>query len=127
LISERHVFRAVLLSVVLLLGIGPDIPLLCKALCDPAAAAANGCNHQMNLSDASARLIGGHDCDANVLIDRAYVREDGRRTAPSPRTGFAFPLAHSQLAAPVNSALPHRGPGHLSSLERRPLESALRI
>ena len=120
-------FRTVLLSIVLLLGIGPDISLLCKALCDPAAAAANGCHYQVDPVATSARLIGGHDCDASALIGTAYVREDSRRTAPSPQTGLALPVARNQLAAPVNAVLLHRGRGHVSSLERRPIETALRI
>jgi hypothetical protein len=121
------VFRAALLSIVLLLGIGPDVPLLCKALCNPAAAAANGCHYQVDPSDASARRIGGHDCGADALVGTAYIREDGRRTAPSPQTDLALPAARNQLAAPVNRVLPHCGLGRLSSFERRPIETALRI
>ena len=120
-------FRTVVLSIVLLLGIGPDISMLCRAVCDPAAAAANGCHHQADPVAASASLTGGHDCDASALIGTAYVREDSRRTAPSPPTALALRVARNQLATPGNAVLLHLGPGHLSSLEKRPLETALRI
>jgi hypothetical protein len=121
-----HVFRTVLLSIALLLCIGRDIPLLCKALCNPEAAAANGCHHVASPSDAFARHFAGDDCDDNGPIATAYVNEEVRRSAPSPQAGLALLAARYQSAWLITAVRAHGGPGHPSSLEK-PLETALRI
>jgi hypothetical protein len=124
---EHHVFRTVLFSIVLSLAVGQNASLLCMTLCDPAAAAAIGCLDHADLSGASVVRTGGHDCGGNALLAAAYVKEDGRRSVPTPQTVGSIPIARSLPVPMIPALFPSHGPGLLSSHEKRPLDTALRI
>jgi hypothetical protein len=125
--SGSHVFRTVLFSIALSLAGGPNASLLCKALCDPAAAAATGCHEQAARSDCAASLVSHHYCDANIAVGTPLLKEDVRRTAPVPRGDSAHLVERYRLDAIVNAATLERGPGQLPFLDTRPLETTLRI
>ena len=121
------VFRSLVFSIVLTLVIGADVPLLCMALCDPAVAAASGCHNRENPSDVSARLRDGRDCDVNPLLGTPYVKEEGRRAAPSPPTDFALGTVDDSSNMAMNTARCECRPVEFRSLDKRPVGIALRI
>jgi hypothetical protein len=125
--SRSHVFRPVLFSIALSLAAGPNASLLCKALCEPPAAAATGCHEGAAQSDSAASVVGDHHCDANIAVVTVVLKKDVRRTAPEPHGDFAHPLERYRLDATVNAARVEHGPGQPPSLDTRPLETTLRI
>src|SRR5512145_715326 len=54
-VNDHFVFRAIVLSFVLILLAGPSAGVLCKAWCNPAEAAARGCHQHPS---PSATLTG---------------------------------------------------------------------
>ena len=44
--TEHHMFRAIAISVLLTLAVGPNAALLCKASCDQQVADAIACHHE---------------------------------------------------------------------------------
>jgi hypothetical protein len=120
-------FRTVLFSLVFSLAVGQSASLLCKALCDPAGAAAIGCHDHGGESDSSARIVASHDCDDQGPAATAFLTEDARGTASLAHADPALAVARHHAAAALTAARPDHGPGHLPSLEKRPLKTALRI
>lgn len=118
-------FRATVLSIVLTLVAGPNASVLCKAWCDPAAAAATGCHHTD--STPSATLTGTDDCGKAVPNSAVVVKEDARRGAPSsdPQQAVMVPRHHRAISS--SEAHPGDDPGCTWSLAQRPLVTALRI
>jgi hypothetical protein len=125
--GEDHVFRTALFSIVLSLAVGQNASLLCKTLCDPAAAAGNGCHDHSGRSGSSVTLTGGHHCDSDAPLVTAYVKENVRRSAPAPQTVSSLPIARYLAVSTMVALHPNHGPGRLPSLEKRPLDTALRI
>jgi hypothetical protein len=74
------VYRATILSIVLALAVGQNAALLCGAWCFPQKA-ATACQHQATAT--SAWLASHDDCSENAAGAIA-LREDARRSAPSP-------------------------------------------
>lgn len=123
--SEHHVFRAVVLSIVLTLAVGPNATLLCGTLCDPPAAAASACHDE---DPATSPSVGGDDsCDHVVLNAAAFLREDVRRGVFAPDAGHAILVPCYQLAHSTTDARPGQEPGPEWSLDQRPVSTALRI
>ena len=118
-------FRATVLSIVLILVAGPNASVLCKAWCDPAAAAATKCHHQHG--SPSATLTGTDDCAKAVPNSAVVVREDARRGARSsgPQQAVMVPRHHRALSS--IEAHPGDDRGFTWSLAQRPLVTALRI
>ena len=118
-------FRATVLSIVLILVAGPNATMLCKAWCDPAAAAAVGCHHRDG--SPSATLTGTDDCGKTVPNSAIVVKEDARRGAPSsdPQQAVMLPGHHRAISS--SEAHPGHDPGCMWSLAQRPLVTALRI
>jgi hypothetical protein len=123
-VTERSVFRATVLSIVLILLAGPNASVVCKALCDPAAAAATACHHTDGTP--SATLNGTDDC-GKAVPNSAVVKEDARRGAPSSDAQQAVMVPRHHRATFSSEAHPGDNPGWTWSLARRPLVSALRI
>jgi hypothetical protein len=117
------VFRIAVVAVVLILAAGPSAALLCTASCDPDVVVATGACH----ADTSARLTGNHACDEEIPSGGAFVREDTRRGLSSVSEEHAFAVPRYQLARmPITQHLGHE-PGSDRSLERRTIETTLRI
>ena len=118
-------FRATVLSIVLTLVAGPNASVLCKAWCDPAAAAATGCHHTD--STPSATLTGTDDCGKAVPNSAVVAKEDARPGAPSsdPQQAVMVPRHHRAISS--SEAHPGDDPGCMWSLAQRPLVTALRI
>ena len=117
-------FRATVLSIILTMVAGPNASVLCKAWCDPAAAAATKCHHEHG--SVSATLTGTDDCGRAVPHSEVVVKEDARRGAPSsdPQQAVMVPRHHRA----ISSSEAHAGNGARCtwSLAQRPLVTALR-
>lgn len=118
-------FRTALLSIVFALAVGQNVTLLCKTWCSAHAAAASGRHHE----DSSTGLSVASDdsCDKVVAGATAILREDVWRGVSSPDANRAIPVPRYQLARLTIDACLGQEPWRESSLERRPLSTALRI
>ena len=120
--NERHVFRASVFSIVLTLAIGQNAGLLCTVWCPDATSTA--CPHQGSTTSPSVRA----DDTCNVVVGAvAFVREDGRRTAPGPDLQNALVVLRFRFVAPPIDPRPGYESGRRLLLEERPLGIALRI
>jgi hypothetical protein len=118
------VFRATVLSIVLLFAAGPSVPLFCKAWCDPHAAAASGCHHEDNGSSTS--VASDDSCEDAIQGNAILLREDLAR-ASTEGAGNVIAVAHFQLALAETNL---RAPGNQGSAPsdlKRPLTTPLRI
>ena len=111
-------FRTAVLSIVLILSIGPSAELLCEAWCHPQRSAANECHHKD--STTSSGVAGDNNCDHLVLSVGTFLPQ----VRPEAHLGHAVAEPCYQLAT---EAQPAEEPGHKGSLENRPLSTALRI
>jgi hypothetical protein len=118
------VFGATVLSIVLILVAGPNASVLCKAWCDPAAAAATKCHHQHG--SPSATLTGTDDC-GQVVPNSAVVIKGARRGASSSDSQQAVMVPRHHRASSSSDAHPGDDAGCTWSLAQRPLVTALRI
>ncbi|HEX2344687.1 MAG TPA: hypothetical protein VHI98_29730 [Vicinamibacterales bacterium] len=118
-------FRATVLSIVLTLMAGPSASILCKAWCDPADAAAQGCHHRD--ASTSPALTGTDDCDNPVFTRAVLVKEDVRRSVSSPDTRQALIVPRYQYFASASGTHIWDEPGRGSPLAQPPLVTALRI
>jgi hypothetical protein len=117
------VFRAALFSIVLTLAVGQNAGLLCKVWCHDATSA--GCAHQDPTTSPS---VGANDSCSNVGVGSvAFVREDGRRTAPGPDAQNALVVPRFGFIPPPTDPRPGYESGRRLLLEERPLVIALRI
>ena len=121
-VASINVFRAVLVSVVLTVAIGPNAGLLCTAWCYDDTSM--GCPHHESATSASVRA----DDTCNLALEAvAFVREDGRRTAPAYDARNALVVLRFQLVAlPTDPRSGYESERRLR-LEERPLVIALRI
>jgi hypothetical protein len=119
------VFRATVLSIVLTLVAGSNASVLCRAWCDPAAAAATGCHHTDGTQ--SATLTGTDECGKAVPNSAVVVKEDARRGAPSSDLQQAVMVPRHHRGTSSSEAHPGDDPGCTWSLAQRPLVTALRI
>ena len=124
-VNEHYVFRATVLSIVLMLVAGSHATILCKAWCDPAEAAAQGC-HQ-NDASTSAALTGTDDCDNPAVTSAVLGKEDVRRSVSSPETRQALVVSRHPYFASTSETHVWDAPGRGSPLAPRPLVTALRI
>ena len=116
-------FRATVLSIVLTLVAGPNASVLCKAWCDPAAAAATKCHPEHG--GPSATLTGTDDCGKAMPNSAVVVKEDARRGAPSDsQQAVLVPRHHRAISS--SEAHPGNGARCTWSLAQRPLVTALR-
>ena len=116
-------FRAALFSIVLTLAVGQNAGLLCKVWCPDATS--TGCPHQDSTTSPSVRA--DDTCNEVVVGAVAFVREDGRRTAPAPDAQNALVVPRFRFVAPPTDPRPGYESGWRVLLEERPLVIALRI
>ena len=118
-------FRATVLSIVLMVGMGQDTMLLCKVWCDPAEAARTGC-HQKDAS-TSPSVTGSDNCGPVALSSAVLVREDVRRGMSDQGARHAVVIPRYQGPASPTELRLGSDPGRASPVESRPLVCALRI
>lgn len=118
-------FRATLLSVVLLFAAGPSASVLCRALCDPGAAAASGCQHEDN--GAATQVSGNASCRDMALAATVVLKEDVRRGASAEGVGAAVPVASFEFATATSTVRAGRGAVRGTSDQKRPRSTPLRI
>ena len=118
-------FRAALLSIVFSLAVGQNVALLCRTWCDAHVAAASECHHKS--SSPTPSVAGDEHCDNVVLGATAVLREDARRDVSSQNANQAIPVPRYQLAHLTIAARPGEEPWRAWSLEKRPLDTTLRI
>lgn len=121
---EPSVFRATVLSIVLVFAASPSASVFCEAWCAPDPAAESHCHHENTGSSAS---VGGNDsCQDAVPGAAVLVREDIRRGSTSAgRCGSAIP--RFQMTAPAWCARPATDLSRALTDTARPLSTPLRI
>ena len=118
------VFRAAVLSIVLMVVAGPHASLLCAVWCHPAAT-AGPCEHR---DPTTAPTVTANDSCADIVAaSTAFVREDVRRGASAAQAHQAVDVAPFQFGPPPNHAVSVRESGQRAPLGARPLVLALRI
>ena len=122
---EFYVFRATILLIVLMVGLGQDTLLLCKVWCDPAEAARAGC-HQKDAS-TFPNVTGSDNCGPEALRSAILAREDVRRGMSDESARHAVVIPRHQLSVSLTGWRPGSDPGRASPVESRPLVFALRI
>lgn len=84
--GERHVLRALVVSIVLAFTLGSNASLLCRIWCQTPAAAASGC-HDGALSNSPIVTMDG---SCGVRLGVAAVQEEVRRGVSAPETAFVI-------------------------------------
>ena len=118
------VFRATVLSIVLVFAAGPSASLFCKAWCDPHEAAASGCHHQESGSVAS---VADDDPCLDSVQGSAILTKEGLRLASTQDLGNVTAIAQPPFAP---AAISRRAAGNerrAPSDLKRPLTTPLRI
>lgn len=116
-------FRATILTVVLLFAAGPSTWLFCKAWCDPHVAAGNGCSHE---DGGAASVRSDSSCDDSVQALTGLLKEDLRR-APAPDGGAVVVTARFQVVPTATGLVPAWNRGRLPSDLYQPQTTPLRI
>ena len=114
-----------MLSIVLSLAVGQDLPLLCRTWCAGHAVVASESHHTN--SSRMPGVAGSENCDDVVVASTAVLREDVRRDVSSRNANQAIPVPRYQLAQLTIGAGPGQEPWREWSLEKGPLSTALRI
>jgi hypothetical protein len=118
------VFRAAVLSIVFAFAVAPDETLICSLWC-PNDGSASSCYHHEQSS--SARVRATDFCDAANPGVVALTREDTRRVAAGSGTGRAVPVERYQIVRPSRHPRTVDTWARAHALERRPLETILRL
>jgi hypothetical protein len=119
------VFKATLLSIVLLLAVGQNVALLCSTWCRAHTMAASECHHQSPASSAS--VAADDTCSHGMPAVPTFVREDMRRGIASPDANHAIPVPGYAFARLRAAGHPDQGPWRAWLLETRPRTTPLRI
>ena len=117
-------FRVALLSIVFLLAVGQNDALLCRTWCDPGVTAAIECHHKNSSTTPS---VAYKHCDSVGMAATAVLRGDERREVSFQNAHQSVPVLRHQLAHSTVGPRPGYQAGRDSSLEKRPLSTALRI
>lgn len=138
--TEYHVLRAVVLSIVATLAVGPNAELLCSAWCHPQAAASSASHHDVPSAAASgashhgepsagSSMAGDDACDKcdNAVGAVQFLLENLRRIASDPDVDHAVLVPRYQLAHPTIAGRPGLEPGREGSIEARRLLTILRV
>jgi hypothetical protein len=121
LMTEYHVFRTALFSIVFSLAAGQDVSVLCRAWCDAPPATASHCHQTDNAT--SSRVVLGKGCDeaaAPVGVLRQEVLPAGAQQAILVA---GYQLAQLTIDTSAGDARWRRG----CFLDKRPLATTLRI
>ena len=128
--TEHRMFRAIALSVVLTLAVGPNVAMLCNVRCHShrQTAAVSACHHEK--PSATSGVIGVHpcaDCGNARLSAPQFLREDVQRSVSALDVDHAILVPRYQLARSTSAADSGQEPVRTWWLEKRPLPTALRI
>src|SRR5262245_45544755 len=96
--ARFRVRRASILSIVLLLAIGQDSALLCRILCQPAAAAMATC-HDRAQTGTTLRVTGPGSC-GSVAATNPILMRDNPRPGPDQDTRAVAAVSRYQVSAP---------------------------
>lgn len=118
-------FHAAVLSVVLIVAVGPNASLLCRPWCVPHAATASGRHHEA--PPISPSVAGDDRCNDGVPSVAVIFREHVRRGVSASDVDHAMVVPRFQIAPSTTAARSGQEPGREWSLEKRPLATALRI
>jgi hypothetical protein len=122
--TEGVVFRAVVLSIVLALAIGPNAVVLCAAWCHPEETKSSACRHPD--ATMSPLVTGENNCRTVPAVAAAFVREEAKRGSPTVAVPQSAPLPHSLFApAPSDTSLTNASTS--LAVISPPLRIALRI
>jgi hypothetical protein len=123
--TEHHVFRTLVLSIVLTVAVGQNAALLCSAWCRPQVAE---CHHDKPAATSSVISYNTCDeCDKEAVGAALFLREDVRRTVCDPDVDHAILVPRSQIAQVTIDTRLRREPSPQWSLERRSLATVLRL
>ncbi len=120
-------FRATVLSIVLMFVAGSSVPALCRVWCDPHPVAAAGCHHQDIGSETGSKVSDSGDA---CCLDRAAqptVLTEGRWRQASPGAELVVSIPKFRLTAPALGDRPFEGSGPSPPTQKRPLPTPLRI
>lgn len=115
-------FRATILTVVLLFAAGPSASLFCTAWCDPHVAAENGCHHEDN--GGAAGVSSNDSCGDSV---QAPALKEDLRPAPAPDGSAVLLTARFQTIATETRLVPAWNRGRPPSDLNQPQTTPLRI
>jgi hypothetical protein len=118
------VLRATALVVVAILASGQSAGVACLVRCQPPVPATSGCHHESVLL---ATVIAHERCDDIGAATPALVREDAGRSAGNAPTQHGVLVARHQFEASTAAVRSSHPPELEWPLEKRPLETALRI
>ena len=116
-------FRAAVLSIVLLFAAGPSASLFCQAWCGPEVAAARGCHHEDNGSSTS--IAGDQSCRDSIQESAILTKDDLRRTSTEGAGNVI--VIHLPLALAATSLRAVGNQGRAPSDLKRPPTTPLRI
>jgi hypothetical protein len=119
------VFRAAVLSIVLIIAAGPSASLFCKAWCDPHAAAASGCQDEG--TGGSTRIASFDSCQDPLEGSIALVRQEQRRKAASDDGASVAVAVHRQPGIGAPGLHPATAQGQIPPSLNHPLNIPLRI
>jgi hypothetical protein len=118
------VFRVALFSIVLSLA-APQATLLCKLWCHPSDAAQSRCDHHDQTPSAS--VTSDDSCRVAALSVPGFIREDGPRAATNSDAAHAVPVPRYHPVRPATKLSTVKDFERASALERRPLDTTLRL
>lgn len=116
--------RSLIVSVVLAIAVGPSVGMACKALCIQHAIVATPCHDDGEPGDA-ASVIGSATCDEAMSTGEAALAEGARRSASVSDVAVTVP--RWQFVPPALDTRSERASAPVPLLEKRPLETSLRI
>ena len=119
------VFRAAIPLVVLLFAAGPSASVLCKALCDPHAAAVSGCHPRDN--GIATQVSGNTSCRDMAHDAAAVLKEDARRANSAEGVGAAVRVTAFAFVTAASRVRLVREAERSTSDQKRPLFTPLRI
>ena len=85
--------RAAVMSIALVVAVGPSLPTLCKAWC-ATQAADTGCRHGDDGS--TTRVEKGNSCQDQVLVATTQKEDSRRRTPPDDVAAWAVTRSTSR-------------------------------
>jgi hypothetical protein len=92
------VFPAAVLSIVLVLAIGPNAAVLCAVWCHPAETKSAACQHE---GATASPLVSGEDrCRTVRPAATTFVREEAKRRSASDGTVHSVPVPPFRFAPP---------------------------
>ncbi len=117
-------FRVAVFSIVLTLA-APQAALVCKLWCQPSEAATSGCPHHDQTLSASVKSADG--CSVAASSVPSFIREDGPRAATGSDVAHAIPIPRYRLVRPPSELRLIESSERAWTLEKRPLETTLRL